>query len=107
MPHPARTTILLLNFLGLQARAETPLAGSERGIANPFAGKELVVAGDEEAGVDDGVRGFVVVIFGGIEIVEAAVFFGEATVVVEAEAGGEAEVREDLIFVLEKETGFL
>ena len=67
----------------------------------------FVVARDDEAGVDDGVGGVVVVVFGGIEIVQAAIFFGEAAVIVEAKTGSEAEVGQDLVFVLEIEAGFL
>ena len=60
------------------------MPAGESGIADAFARELFVIAGDEKAGVDDGVGGVVVVVLRGIEIVEAAVFFGETAVVVEA-----------------------
>ena len=86
-----------------ETRAQAPLAASESGIADAFAGELFVIAGDEKAGVDDGVGGVVVVVFRGIEIVEAAIFFGEAAVLVEAKAGSEAEVGREFDICPEKD----
>ncbi len=65
----------------------------------------MLPAIDQAVG-DDGVGAGVVVVERRLEIVEAAVFFGEAAVIVETKTCGDAEVGAELIFVLNVGAGF-
>ena len=60
--------------------AKAPLAAGERGITDALGGKFLVVAGDDDADVGDGVGAEVVAVVLGIEIGEQAVFLDEGPV---------------------------
>ena len=59
-----------------------------------------VVAGNDEAVRDESVRGWVVVVLRGIEIVETPVLFRQAAVVVKAQANRDAQIGTKLEFVL-------
>src|SRR6202041_3016444 len=76
-----------------QAWGESPLAAGEGGVADTLAREKFVVAGDDdsvEAGARgiDGIGGVVVGVARGIEIEDAAVFFGEAAIPIPTQAGG-------------------
>ena len=65
-----------------------PLAAGECRRADA-GGSIGVVAGDDEARIDDGVGRCVVVIEGGIEVEDAPLFFREAAIPVIAQSRGE------------------
>ena len=75
------------------AGSEAPLAPGERGIADAFGGKFLVVAGDDDADVGDRVGAGVVAVVLGIEVGEQAVFLDERTVPIPTETGNDGEIR--------------
>ena len=77
------------------------MPASEGGIANAFGGKQLVVARDDDAVGCERIGRVVIGIARGIEIVNAAVFFGKAPVPVPTESRSQAEIGAELKFVLE------
>ena len=74
------------------ARSEAPLAAGKRGVADTFGGKFLVIAGDDDADVGDGVGAEIVAVVLGIEIGEQAVLFDERTVPIPAKTGDDREI---------------
>ncbi len=81
------------------------MPSGERGIANTFRWKQLVVAGDDYAIRGKRIGRIVIGITRRVEIVNAAVFFSEAAVPVEAQPGSQAEIGAKLKLVLEISAG--
>ena len=69
-------------------------------IADAFGWEEGIVAGDDEAVRSNGVGGCVVVVARRIEVENASIFFRQASVIVEAQTGADAEVGTKLKLVL-------
>ena len=83
-----------------ESGADAPLAAGEGGVRGAGGGVLLVIAGDDEAAVGDGVRGGVVAVARGIEVDEIAVLLVQASVVVVAQAERDGKVRRGLLLVL-------
>jgi hypothetical protein len=82
------------------------LAAGKRGVALSF-GSVHVVTGDNEPRASEGVGAGVVGVLGGIEVIEVAIFLGQAAIPVVAEASGNTEVRFELELILSEEAGLV
>jgi len=82
------------------AWSNAPLPAIQRS-GTKARGAVLVVAGDDQTGVNDVIGIDVVLVTRRIEVENAAVLLGEAAIPVIAQAGGEREGRCDLELVLE------
>ena len=64
-------------------------AGKRR-VADTLGGEKLVVAGDDKAIGSEGIGGCVIRVQRRVEIEDATVFLGEATIPIEAQTGGQS-----------------
>src|ERR1700756_924624 len=89
-----------------EARCDTPLASGKGCVADTVRAV-LVITRNDEAGIGDHVGARVVFVRGGIEVENTPVFLRQAAVPVVAQPGRNAEGRENLILVLNVESGLV
>ena len=101
---------LIVELRGLPRKAQTgcnaPLATGESGITDAL-GSVDVIAGNNKAGVGNGVGPGVVTIGRRIEVINASVFLSQTTVPVVTDAGSDGEIGPYLVFVLQIKAGLI